>query len=167
MSGHVTRVVESQFEAALRMLHRCIQRCPEEHWDGLVAKYPCWMVAYHTLCFVDVYLSRGEAGFRPRVEEGIHPKGKAELEEEYPSRRFSRAEVLAYSEICLAKLRDTMAAETPESLEGPTGFSRLPFSRLELHLYNIRHVQHHAGALSAYLRRAGVDAGGWSKAGWK
>ena len=29
----------------------------------------------------------------------------------------------------------------------------LPFSRLELHLYNLRHIQHHTGQLSAYLRR--------------
>lgn len=28
-------------------------------------------------------------------------------------------------------------------------------ARGELHLYNLRHVQHHTGQLSAYLRRIG------------
>jgi hypothetical protein len=159
-------VVASQFEASLCMLHRFIERCPEEHWEGPIAKYPFWMVAYHTLCFVDYYLSRGEADFRPRVAEGIHPKGMAELEEEYPSRTFGREELLAYSTICREKLASTMASETPESLGGGTGFSRLTFTRAELHLYNMRHIQHHAGQLGAFLRRLGVDAG-WVKAGWK
>ena len=48
-------------------------------------------------------------------------------------------------------------AETEGSLGGPSGFARRAFSRLEMHLYNLRHIQHHTGQLSAFLRRAGVD----------
>jgi hypothetical protein len=75
-------------------------------------------------------------------------------------------------EICRRKLVETLAAETPESLAAPSGFSRLSFSRGELHLYNLRHIQHHTGALSAYLRR--VDASlkdskavDWVRKGWQ
>lgn len=63
-------------------------------------------------------------------------------------------------------------AETPDSLAAPSGFSWRPFSRGELHLYNLRHIQHHTGALSAYLRR--VDASlkdrktlSWVRMGWR
>jgi uncharacterized damage-inducible protein DinB len=60
-----------------------------------------------------------------------------------------------------------MAAETHKTLEGPSEFPWLPMSRAELHLYNIRHIQHHTGQLGAFLRRNGVDAGRWVKRGWR
>jgi hypothetical protein len=174
MTDHLKHILAAQFEAALCMLRNCIRKCPPEHWDGpthLIAKYCFWQVAYHTLCFVDLYLSPSDAAWRPRTGKGgLHPAGRAELDEEYPSRRFSQAELLAYLSICRQKMRevlgDTPAAETRKSLEGPSGFRRLRFSRAELHLYNIRHVQHHAGQLGAYLRRVGVDTP-WVKSGWR
>ena len=61
-----------------------------------------------------------------------------------------------------------MACVTPASFQNESGFSRLPFSRGELHLYNIRHVQHHVGQLSAYLRRIVEDGEQWwVKTGWR
>jgi hypothetical protein len=156
-------VLWSQMEASLRMMQECIEKCPADHWSGepprTIAKYPFWMVTYHTLCFVDVYLSPGDEVWQPRPD--LHPLGRAELENEYPSRMFSRAELLAYAAICreLAGrvLGDHEHAESDQTLAGPSGFKRLPFSRAELHIYNIRHIQHHTGQLSAYLRRNGVD----------
>lgn len=167
MSAAMTGIIQSQFEAALAMLRDCVEKCPPAQWDGLIAKYPFWHAAYHTLCFVDCYLSASEHAFQPRATEPdrLHPLGIKELEEEYPSRRFEQSELRRYVAICLDKLRETLAGETEQTLAGPSGFSWLPFSRAELHLYNIRHVQHHAGQLGAHLRRAGVELA-WVKAGW-
>jgi len=159
-------ILTAQFEAALCMLNDCIEKCPEEHWDGLIAKYPFWQVAYHTLCFVDCYLTPGgNAAFKPRAE--FHPKGMEEYDAEYPSRRFSQAELKAYMAVCREKLGSVMQAETRETLEGPSEFPWLPMTRAELHLYNIRHVQHHTGQLGAFLRKNGVDMGRWVKRGWR
>lgn len=171
--------VLSQFEAGLAMLHGCLRACPDAQWDAPVAKYPLWMVAYHTLCFVDCYLSRGDADFSVRQGTGgpgagggrvggggLHPRGRAELEEEFPSRRFERDELIEYCAICLGKARAMLGEDTAESLAGPSGFSWLPFSRLELHLYNLRHLMHHTGQLSAAARRAGGEPR-WVGAGWK
>ena len=36
----------------------------------------------------------------------------------------------------------------------PSGFSWLRFGKTELQLYNIRHIQHHAGQLTDRLRTA-------------
>jgi uncharacterized damage-inducible protein DinB len=60
---------------------------------------------------------------------------------------------LAYLAFCCQKMLDTIAADTEDSLKGPSGFSWYKVTRGELHLINIRHVQHHTGQLSAYLRR--------------
>jgi uncharacterized damage-inducible protein DinB len=81
---------------------------------------------------------------------------------------LSRDESLAYVEFCHRKGLDALAAETQQSLQGPSGFARLPFSRGELYLYNIRHVQHHTGQLSAYLRKVIEDGERWwVKTGWR
>lgn len=171
MIEHVKRVLAGQFEASHCMLGECIEKCPGEHWDSPIAKYPFWQVAYHTLCFVDFYLSPGDAAWRPRLgDRGLHPRARAELDDEYPSRRFEKPELLEYLAICRAKLSGAIAAETSRSLEGPTGFPRLPFSRGELYIYSIRHIQHHAGQLGALLRRVGAMGEmelRWVGTGWR
>ena len=160
-----------QLEAALCMLAECIEKCTPAHWDQPIAKYPFWMVAYHTLCCTDVYLSPNEQLWQPRQDSlspggGLHPRGKQEIEEEFPSRRFEQAELIEYAAICRALIRQAIEAETPESLQGPCGFSWLSFSRVEVHIYNARHIQHHAGQLGASLRRVGVQTS-WVKSGWR
>lgn len=157
-------IIASQLEAGLCMFDECVRACPDEHWDSPIAKYPFWLVAYHTLCYVDCYLSRGSAVFSPRPD--LHPKGMQEYEEEYPSRRFERDELVRYIGICRAKVRTELEADDDVSLASPSGFSWLPFTRAELHLYNLRHLSHHTGQLTAFLRRVGVETG-WVKMGWK
>lgn len=160
MTDLLRRAIASQFIAALDMFDDCLRKCPPEHWDTPVARYPFWHVAYHTLCYVDLYLTPGgEAAYTPRPE--FHPRGWAEFEEEYPSRRFAPSEIAAYSDVCRRKIDDTLAAETGASLAGPSGYSRLSFSRAELHLYNLRHLQHHTGQLSALLRRVAAADPVW------
>ena len=68
MSDHLQQILARQFDAALCMLNDCVEKCPPALWDARVAKYPFWQVAYHALCFVDLYLSPGEAAFAPRDE---------------------------------------------------------------------------------------------------
>lgn len=164
MLDHMKRILAGQFEAGLCMLDDCLRACPDEYWDGVIGKYPFWHVAYHTLCFVDLYLSPGEAAYASR--DAFHPAGMKEFSEEYPSRRFSRAELLAYAAVCRTKIAEVLAADTAAALEADCGFHWLPISRGELHLYNIRHLQHHTGQLSAFLRRASVETR-WVKSGWR
>lgn len=152
--------VASQGLAALTMLQECLTACPDEHWDAIIGKYPFWMVAYHTLCFADCYCARSNEQWKP--SRRFHPKGRTELEEEYPSRRFERSELLAYVRACRRILSKALAAESKSSLAGPSGFSWLKMPRAEVYLYNLRHVQHHTGQLSAFLRRVNVPTK-WAK----
>jgi hypothetical protein len=74
---------------------------------------------------------------------------------------YDRETLLAYLDTCRAKAKQAMEAETESTLQGPSGFAWLQFSRIEAHLYNIRHIQHHAGQLSATLRRQGREGVTW------
>lgn len=154
----------SQFEAALAMMNDCLEKCPEEHWDGMIANFTFWQVAYHSLFFVDYYLSPGKDAFQVRVN--LHPTQWSEVDDEFPGRRIEKSELLQYMAICLGKLRESLGVESAEDLTRPCGFPRKSFSRAELHLYNMRHVMHHTGQLSAFLRRLEVDPN-WVSTGWK
>src|SRR6185503_16349454 len=111
-------------------------------------------VAYHTLYCTDIYLSPNEKSFKTRPE--FHPGGMRDIEDEYPSRQMRKDELIKYAMHCLTKLRTVLAPETEQSLKGASGHERRTFSRGELYLYNMRHVMHHTGQLSAHLRRVGL-----------
>lgn len=165
MLEYLKTILSGQFEAALCMLGECIGKCPLEHWEGAIAKHTFRQVSYHTLFFVDLYLSRDEGAFQFRA---LHQRGGDEQSPTTVSAGLSKDETLDYLAFCRQKAREAFSAETIESLQGKSGFAWLPFSRGELHLSNIRHVQHHTGQLSAYLRKI-VDDGErwWIKTGWR
>ncbi len=163
MVRYFKSILASQYEASLCMLNDCIQKCPERHWDGMIGKYPFWMVAYHTLCFADLYLSPSKKEWRARA---IHPRGYKELVDERPSRRFEKGEMLEYAEFCRQKVGEAVEWETLSSLKGPSGFRWYKVTRGELHLINLRHISHHAGQLSAFLRRVEVKPR-WVGSGWR
>jgi uncharacterized damage-inducible protein DinB len=165
MIDYLKTVLTGQFEAALCMLNRCVRNCPPEHWDGKIANGTFRQVAYHTLFYVDLYLSPNEEAFELRE---LHRRGGDRRFGAAADGGLTKEETLAYLAICRQKAVETLASETLESLQGPSGFARLSFSRGELHLYNIRHVQHHTGQLSAYLRRVVKDGKGWwVGSGWR
>jgi hypothetical protein len=162
------RSVQGQFEAALAMLGECIRVCPGEHWERKIAQLTFRQIAYHTLFFTDLYLSPGEEAFALRE---LHERGGDEREPR-PMPGLAQEETLGYVVICREKLTDALAGETAESLAAPSGFSWCIFPRGELYLYNLRHVQHHTGQLSAYLRREvpACEPRGvlpWVSTGWR
>ena len=161
-----------QFHAALSMLNESISECPAEAWEGNVGNFPFWHVAYHVLFYADLYLSADAESFQPpgfhrenyqyfgRLPEPPHATVVADVP-------YDRATILEYLEHCRKKVSDAIAAETSESLQGPSGFWWYKIPRAEFHLNNIRHIQHHAAQLSLYLRKsAGVEVG-WVGSGFK
>lgn len=157
-------ILGGQFGAALAMFTDCIEKCPPEVWDSPVAKYPFWLVAYHTLYCTDLYLSPSEDAFE--LSPVFHPGGRSDLEDEYPSRRFDKDEVLAYGAHVRDKAQAALAGETLESLTADSGFKRRTMSRAELYIYTLRHIEHHTGQLSAIVRKAGGDPK-WVSRGWQ
>jgi hypothetical protein len=168
MIDYLRQILANQSEASLCMLNQCVAACPPQHWDGKIAYGTFRQIAYHTLFFTDLYLSPNEEAFTLR---DLNLRGGDERGPTL-SAGLPKEETLAYVAICREKVSEALARETPESLRGPSGFSWRKESRGELHVYNIRHVQHHTGQLSAYLRR--VDAAladpkalPWVGSGWR
>lgn len=153
------------------MLAECLTKCPDDQWAQPVGTYPFWMVAYHALCYTDVYLAKNNRSWKPdKGTKGgppaLHPTGRKELSEEFPSRQFEREELLRYTGMIRLRIAEALKAETAQTLAGPTGFFWVPGTRAEMYPYNLRHLAHHTGQLTAFLRRCGVKTG-WVFGGWK
>jgi hypothetical protein len=152
--------MRSQLLAALDMLAECIRKCPPQHWCDPVGKQPFWWVAYHVLCYTDFYCSPSAKVWRPSTGKtggpAFHPKGKADLSSRQTTREVSRELLLEYHAFCVQRVIASLAAETPKSLAGPSGFDWIPGPRYETPIYNLRHLAHHTGQLTAHLRRCSV-----------
>jgi hypothetical protein len=149
--------LKSQYHASLKTLRLAIEQCPEPMWndpkDGLAA---FWRVAYHALFFTHLYLQKDEPSFRPwslhRPDaDALGPMHWESNRLPAPCEPYTRAQILAYWRECDAMVDqnvDAMDLSAPEC-----GFPWYAMGKLEHQLVNIRHIQHHAAALSTRLRR--------------
>ena len=104
MIEYVKTVLTGQFEASLCMLNECVRKCPQEHWEGKIANDTFRQVAYHTLFFVDLYLSPNEAAFTLR---DLHHRGGDERLSTVPSTGLTKEETLDYLALCRQKALET------------------------------------------------------------
>lgn len=154
MISPVRNLVWRQFGASLDMLENAIVACPESVWGDRPGYHEFWYLAYHTLFFVDLYLSESEDGFKPPEPFGLEELDPAGL---LPPRVYTKTELLTYLEFDRQKCRRVLQALTEERALTPCEALRPGLTFLELHLYNMRHVQHHTAQLNLLLRQK-VDA---------
>ncbi len=151
-------VLWRQFGAAIEMIENAMLACPNELWGDRSQQPEFWYVVYHTLFWLDVYLSETVEGFVPPAPftlEEFDPAGVL------PPRVYTRDELHTYLEHGRSKCRATIEALTEESAHVHRKFGSVQGSVVELLLYNLRHVQHHAAQLNLILRQKTDAAPGW------
>jgi hypothetical protein len=159
-----------QFEAAFCTLNACIDKCPETAWNERVANYKFCQVVFHTLFYTDFYLGRDEPSFR---QQSFHRENERlfrdyeEFEDRAPVLDYDKMSIRTYLDYCRKKAAAAIAAETAESLSAGCGFARRTFSRAELYVYTLRHIQHHAAQLSLRLRLDQKVDIPWFGSGWR
>lgn len=159
-----------QFGATINMLENALLACPGTHWNGrlwsnhlddpLPPEFSAfWYIAYHTLFWLDIYLTGSSEGFAPPA-----PFTLGELEEGvYPERLYTRDELHTYLAYLRRKCQTTIAEMSDEKALQQVNFpwaEKRPMSFFELQMYSMRHVQEHAieTGKSAVGRKAGVEA---------
>ena len=154
-----------QYSAALDMLEAAIQACPDPLWsdaekprwsDSGVVGF--WYLAFHTLFFLDLYLSGLLKGFAPPKPFSLGEIDPAGL---LPDRAYTKAELLAYLAHGREKCRATLAALTEEKAAQTCDFPWLRLGFGELLVDNLRHVQHHTAQLNLLLRQSTHAAPRW------
>lgn len=146
----------SQFGAAVDFLDDSIRACPDNLWttqlwptpDAPHAFSQFWYVAYHTLFWLDCYLTG--------TEEGFLPPSQFLLIEQYqwgpmPERIYGKEELLEYLDVCRQRCKTTIDALTDERAREMCYFGWGECTFLELLLYTMRHVQGHAAEMSLLL----------------
>lgn len=172
MLDTLKELLSHQFEASLSTLNFCVARCPDDSWNAPVANWKFCQAAFHTVFFGDVYLQPSDnveaVKQQPfHVEHAGDFRDYEEMENRPQTLMYDKAFVLSYLQYVRKKAAETIARETADVLAGPSGFHWRKCTRAELHVYNIRHIQHHAAQLSLRLRTdANVDIP-WVSHAWK
>ncbi len=149
----VSKTIASQFQAALSMMEETVRICPDELWNEQDQATPFWRVAYHALFYVNFYLQTTEHDHAlwEGAREGYQFLGPAPFpphEQPKAEQPYTPEEILDFLEFC----RDAVDRIVPTiDLSSPSGFHWLPFDKMELQIYNIRHLQQHVGDLSTIL----------------
>jgi hypothetical protein len=163
--------IANQLDAALCMLDLCVEQCPDAVWISRVGNLAFCQVVFHALFFTDFYLGDpNEEAFR---SQPFH-RGNTEIFRDYEELEdrvqvllYDKPAIKAYLGHCRRKASEVIAAETGASLQAPCGFARKEFSRAELYVLNIRHIQHHAAQLSLRVRLDAKESIPWVGSGWR
>jgi hypothetical protein len=157
----------SQFGATIDMFRNALMACPDNLWTERMwndSSAPpgfsdFWYVAYHTLFWLDLYLSGSVEGFAPPVPynlDELDPRGLL------PERVYSRDELFTYLEHCRQKCRQTIELLTDDKAHQVFTFpwAKNGLSFAELLVDNMRHVQEHGAQLNMFLgQQAGISTG--------
>ena len=157
MDNRWSNALWQQFGAAIDMFENALIACPVASWEQRLwgdAASPetsaeFWHIAYHTLYWLDLYLTGSEVGFAPPPPFTHHPQ-----------QPYTKDEIQTYLAYTRERCQTTIAALTDETAARPVGFpwmEGLTISFFELLLYTMRHVQEHAAQLSLFLGQHATD----------
>ena len=151
--------VWQQYGAAIDTLEDAIGLCPDQLWTAVLWKDTddvrygqFWFVAYHTLFWLDLFLTGSKEGFVPPP-----PFIRGAL----PEQPYTKEQILAYVGGCRSRCQSTIGTLTEEKAHQRCVFEWMEPSFLELQLYSMRHVQEHAAQLSLVLGQHDVTGFDW------
>jgi hypothetical protein len=158
MDSFLKPIIRQQFGASIEMLENALVACPDELWGDPSQQPGYWYLVYHTLFWLDLYLSGAVEGFMPPAPFTLDELDPAGL---MPDRVYAKDELQTYLWHCRRKCRAAIERLTDEKANELSVFGWGEVSFAELLLYNMRHVQHHAAQLNLILRRKTDSAPGW------
>ena len=157
MIEEVKQYLWRQFGASIDMLQNAIVACPD---DLLVSNRRFFYTVYHTLVFLDLYLTNPPNNFSSPLAYTIQedpniPRGA--LDDVVPDRQYSKHELLGYLQTCREKCRKVIIGLTEDLserwIEDDGSEHPRNYAMFELLMYNMRHVQHHTAQLYMMLRK--------------
>lgn len=147
-------VIWAQLGAALDMLDNAMNACPEELWKDRSRRPEFWYLVYHTLFWLDHDLSESVGVFAPPEPCTLEEMDPAGL---LPERPYTKDEMCVYLEHGRQRCREALG----DTARPRRGCERVGVSLVELLLYQMRHVQHHAAQLNLMLRQNIDSAPRW------
>ena len=154
----------SQFGATMDMLENVLHLCTD---DFLQSHQKFFYITFHTLIFLDYYLTLPPKNFVPTLSFTEVPKDNIPAEaidDLLPDQFFTKTELLSYLKSSREKCKSLISrlGANPEirfieELEE----GAMNYSIVEILLYNMRHVQHHTAQLNLLLRQEMIQSTPW------
>jgi uncharacterized damage-inducible protein DinB len=162
MDTNLKTSIWQQFGASIDYLADTVNACPDQLWLAPLWQTPnakperaqFWYVVFHTLFWLDLYLTGAEEGFVPPSPFTLIEQ---DGDDPLPERVYTKDELRAYLTDCRKKCQATIAALTDETAQRRCRFDWGELSFLELLVYNLRHVHGHASQLNMLLGQNGVS----------
>src|SRR5687767_6613522 len=110
MDALLKETLWKQFGAANDMLGNAMHACPDKYWAD---SSQFWYISYHTLFYLDYYLSEDPSSFTPPAPftlSEFDPSGPM------PERVYNKEELLSYLQFCRGKCHDLIARLSNESM---------------------------------------------------
>jgi uncharacterized damage-inducible protein DinB len=166
----VIEALIGQFEASLKTLKNVIASCPDEYWHEKDNDYPFSQVAFHTLFYIDYYLTDTVEAMKQQPFHVDHQsafRDYEELGEEMPTSVYEREFILEYLAFCHDMILALRTNGTEERLEKTLKINGQPMSTLEMLIYVIRHIQHHTAQMGLRLQFQYGNEMEWVGRGWE
>ncbi|ANH83713.1 hypothetical protein A8C56_05275 [Niabella ginsenosidivorans] len=161
------------FAAAIDMFKNIISICPDATWQK---EKKIFYMAYHTLLFLDYYLTIPVSSFHPLLPYTIVEPDQLPpeaIDDVFPDQFYPRNEMQTYiaaaREKCEKLIMQTPAEKFSERWIRSNEINRhglcpavvTDYNLLEILFYNLRHIQHHVGQLNLLLRQTANIAADW------
>lgn len=161
----IVAILASQYKASLGMLRQAVERVPEELWNSEDYSNPNWQIAYHAVWGVKFYLGAtadSYVAFENAIEGAESLGGSQEWENPDAGVNVegfhTKGELINFISSLETELLSAIEALP---LGAPSGFEWYPYSRLELHINSIRHIQHHTAQIVERLKAKGLSGFTW------
>lgn len=158
MTNKIQESLWRQFGASIDMLINVIVNCPESYFSTNKRFY---YLAYHSVIFLDYYLSIPPKDFSPILAFTTKDKDQRPPEsigDMVPDKIYSKQDLIDYLKHSRLKCKNLIESLinneklnvrfTEGSQEGD-----MDYPILEILLYNMRHTQHHTGQLNLLMRQ--------------
>ena len=162
----ITKVLVSQYKAGLQMLRQVIEKVPAEQWNSTEYNNPNWQLAYHALWGVKFYLGAAPESYIP-WENAIEGAESLGGDQEWENPEVGTVVEGVHTKDELLLFIDELEEGLPKAIDAlplhnNSGFEWYPYSRLELHINNIRHLQHHTAQIIERLKAKGIKGFPWA-----
>jgi hypothetical protein len=161
------------FLAAIDMFKSVVGLCPDVLWEH---EKKFFYLTYHTIIFLDYYLSSPVKEFSPLLDYTIRNADSLPSEavdDVIPNRFYAKKEILDYLLAIRGRCQKLIDQASEENLKerwinddeidihGLCPRLVSDYSLLEILFYNLRHVQHHTAQLNLLLRQKANVAVDW------
>jgi hypothetical protein len=156
-SSGMTEILARHLHPALDMIETVIGKCPDPLWNAKQGPAPVWLHLYHALVGIDFWFRSSKdqrfdfLTFAKAVDPDIT---------KYSRDFLSKPELLS----CLKRAREKAEAYVAAAADGGLS-SKCPltdvFTKADIILMQIRHLQHHVGFCNCALSSGGAQAAAW------